>query len=205
MQIVGLHGLAGAGKDTFADRLVDRHGFVKRGFADPLYEEVAAAYGVEVAWLRERTRKEVPQAELALARCKDENFTEMYFADFDVERSPRWTLERWGTDYRRAQCETYWLDQMADFVNEAAHDGKRGVVIPDVRFANEVHWVYRNLGRVLRILRPGVTNVSGHVSAIPLQPELIELTVHNAGSIAYLHAVADSVISGGLRNSASRR
>lgn len=195
MQLIALHGQAGAGKDSFADRLVDRHDFVKRGFADPLYEEAAAAFGVTVAWMRDRARKEIPQPELALWNCKDQDFKIAMFNAGEIAemapRSPRWILEHWGTDYRRSQSDTYWLDQMADFYYNRAPRAAAGLVINDCRFLNEGHWVCRNLGRVFRIVRPGLADVSKHVSTIPLPDYLVERTIHNAGSLSYLHAVAD--------------
>jgi len=197
LRIIALHGQAGAGKDTFADRLVDRHGFVKRGFADPLYEEVAAAYGVTVEWLRDRGRKELPQPELALLVSKSDAFVEscverhgFNFSDIGAPRSPRWTLEQWGTEYRRAQTNTYWLDRMSDFVASQPRD-VAGVVIPDCRFLNEAQWVCRNLGSIYRVERPGLKPVSSHVSALPLPDYVIERTIYNTGTISLLHAIAD--------------
>jgi hypothetical protein len=204
MKIIALHGKAGAGKDTFADRLVDRHGFVKRGFADPLYEEVAEAFRVGVGWLRDRDVKERDQDLLRLVRCHDEGFTAWAKSrDFDlmVTRSPRWILQQWGTGYRRGQSDTYWLERMGDFVAQLTVPAR--VVIPDCRFLNEGQWVLRNLGQIVKIVRPGVAAVTSHVSEIPLPEDMIARTVHNTGSISYLHAVADSAIRGAERIGAS--
>lgn len=198
MRLLALHGMAGAGKDTFADRLVAAHGFVKRGFADPLYEEVAGAYRVTVVWLRERSRKELPQPELALVCCLGFSFRSMLEErgeDRYAPRSPRWVLEQWGTDYRRQYREAndaYWLDRMAEFAAERLHDGSRGLVIPDCRFANEARWVRANGGHVAHIMRPELVNVSSHVSALPLPPDLIDSTVCNTAGISHVHSVADS-------------
>lgn len=206
MKIIALHGKAGAGKDTFADRLVDRHGFVKRGFADPLYEEVAEAFRVGVGWLRDRDVKERDQDLLRLVRCYDEGFAAWAKGrdfDFMVTRSPRWILQQWGTEYRRGQSETYWLERMALFSACAASSDAAGVVIPDCRFLNEGQWVLRNLGQIIKIVRPALAAVHSHVSEIPLPDDMIARTVHNTGSIPYLHAVADSTIRGAERIGAS--
>src|SRR3990167_8023328 len=115
MMLVGLHGRAGAGKDTLADRLVSRHGVVKRGFADPLHAEVAAAFKVDVAWLKDRDRKEQPQDLLRLVRCYDEAFrawANRQGHGVMSARSPREVLQLWGTEYRRSQSETYWLEKL---------------------------------------------------------------------------------------------
>lgn len=203
MNITALHGAAGAGKDTFADRLVERHGFVKRGFADPLYEEVARAWRVDVEWLKDRARKEVPQSELRLVLCFDRGFHRWAQAQRHDElqkRSPRWVLEQWGTGYRRSQCETYWLDQMASFIAEAKAQDVPGVVIPDCRFPNEAEWVRANGGRIVEIVRPGLAAVTSHVSARRLPDTLIDEQAVNAGAISCLHDVADSLICSALTN-----
>lgn len=205
MRLIALTGKAGAGKDTFADRLVDRHGFVKRGFADPLYEEVASAFGVSVHWLRDRTRKEAPQVELALRWCENAAFSCLMSVlghkDDTAPRSPRFVLQHWGTEFRRAESETYWLNEMARYLSSLYQSDRdaKGVVFPDCRFLNEGHWVCANGGAIVRIVRPGVAAVNAHVSEIPLPDEMIERTVHNHGSISYLHSVADSAARGAER------
>lgn len=195
MKVVGLHGKAGVGKDTLADILVADHGFVKRGFADPLYEEVAAAFGVTVAWLRDRTRKEFMQPELAGTLCRDMGFTKLFrkLADRSAwygGNSPRQILQLWGTEYRRAQNDAYWLRQMGAFM--WAHEGKHipGIVIPDVRFANEAEWVTVHAGgKIIEILRD-VPVVAAHSSEQGIPPQLIERTVSNNGALSYLRDVA---------------
>lgn len=189
--IIALHGKAGCGKDTFADHLVEKYGFVKRGFADPLYEEVAHAFDVTVGWLRDRSRKELPQRELALALCKDNEFAELmletHAARFEESRSPRWVLQHWGTEYRRAQSLTYWVDQMGAFAKRA----RVGVAIPDCRFENEAAWTKQNEGRVINIVRPGVADVAAHSSEARLPLRLIDWVIDNTGTIEDLQRAAD--------------
>jgi dephospho-CoA kinase len=58
--IIGLAGKAGTGKDTIADYLVRKYGFVKFAFSDALYQEVQDAFGLEDQdLLRNRDTKEV--------------------------------------------------------------------------------------------------------------------------------------------------
>ena len=49
--ILGISGLMGSGKDTVADHLVAKHGFVKIGLADPLKRFVAEVYGFSFSQL----------------------------------------------------------------------------------------------------------------------------------------------------------
>ena len=70
MILIGLAGHAGSGKDSVADYLVSRYGFVKSSFSDALYREVAAAFGLpDESLLRDRATKEVPTELLAAKKC----------------------------------------------------------------------------------------------------------------------------------------
>lgn len=172
--VIGLLGAKGAGKDTAARFLMD-HGYLRVGFADALYQEVALAYGVTVAFLSLRETKEKPLLRLQLRRCRDSRFREVGLREAAREqglnftkarrdhrwvnrelrrfRSPRWVLQRWGTEYRRRlDDDDYWLNIVAAFIS--AHPG-RSVVVTDVRFPNEARFVTQRMrGRLARIRRP---------------------------------------------------
>ena len=199
MKVIGLHGKAGVGKDTLADILVRDHGFVKRGFADPLYEEVSAAFGVETAFLRNRSNKEVAQPSLAFMHCRDAGFADVMRGKCDAHawyaaNSPRRVLQLWGTEYRRAQNENYWLAKMGAFMWQHEHGQPVGVVIPDCRFENEARWVIvHGGGQVIEITRD-VPDVAAHSSEKGLPRELISRTVDNNGPLSLLHDVAITAI-----------
>jgi hypothetical protein len=193
--IIGLHAQAGAGKDAFADRLVEKHGFVKRGFAAPLYEEIADAFRVTVPWMQDRSRKEEPQRELRLTQCADGDFVEcMRDRDIPVSLwlSPRQVLQWWGTEFRRSQDNDYWLKRMAVFCRAAHDTGAKGVAVPDTRFENEAQFIHDAGGVVIRIERTGLPVVeSGHVSSKKFPPHLIDYTVWNDRRLADLHNIVD--------------
>lgn len=196
MKIIGFSGKAGAGKDTAADYLVSKHGFVKRGFADPLYEEVADAFGVTVEWLRDRTRKEIAQGRLRLRYCLDENFFQRFAtteSDANAARSPRWVLQHWGTEYRRGQDDQYWLARMAVFYQQ--HRLTQGVVIPDCRFENEAHWLRRFGGVLIHLQRDGVAAVGAHVSESGVEFLPGDLVIYNNNSISDFHKCIDVALA----------
>lgn len=166
--IVGMMGVKGAGKDTAAAFMCHEKGFLRLAFADKLYQEVADAFGVTVAWLGDRTKvltsagwvekKELPQPELALRGCSDAAFVHCMLEDYarvcpdiglDTALSPRVAMQYWGTEYRRKRgVDSYWLDIVAKAMAENAD---KDVVITDVRFPNENKFVQANGGRLLRI------------------------------------------------------
>lgn len=197
-KIIGFTGKAGSGKDTAVDYLVTRHGFVKHGFSSALYEEVSTAFGVTTERLKERATKEVMQDWLTLRTCSDKAFVEMILAskekDLDTWCSPRYVLQRWGTEYRRVQDDRYWIMQMDSFADRAASYGKPGIAVPDCRFENEARWVLGQGGVVVRISRPGITPVAEHSSEAELPSVLVDFSILNTGSVEDLHETLSLVL-----------
>lgn len=195
-QLIALTGPAGAGKDSVADCLHHLAGFHKMAFAAALYAEVCAAFAVPMKYLTTRETKELPMAALALAQCYDGRFVQALAArntglDLNAARSPRWVLQRWGTEYRRAQDLEYWLKRF-----EAAIDqrGPGPIVITDCRFANEAALVRRLGGVIWRLERPGFDVATDHASDVSGREFAPEAVIVNDGSldelgISVMHAL----------------
>lgn len=192
--LIALVGLAGAGKDTLADHLVDRHGYYKRGFATPLYEEVARAFGVTIEWLADRTRKEVPQTALMLNNAMERE-PEFVYDMFDegvpptLPLSPRQVLQWWGTEYRRSRDENYWIRKMDEFFYT-----HHPIVIIDMRFENEARWAKDNNAFIVRVTRAGLAPVEGkHASAAGLDDHWFNAVVANDNDKFLLWKQADDI------------
>lgn len=170
-KIVGLMGLKGSGKDTVADHLVAVRGYTRLAFADPLRDEVMQGFGVTLQDLLARETKETPQAKFALQRCGDQDFVRCMLAlsgpqnsleqFLRAPRSPREILQVWGTEYRRADNPSYWVDQLF-----ARLPAEKDCVITDVRFLIEAQRLYRHNAILLRVRRPAIEaqmkNGEGH-------------------------------------------
>lgn len=100
-------------------------------------------------------------------------------------RSPRWTLQLWGTEYRRASkygVDSYWLDIVA---NAIAARPEQQFVITDVRFRNEAMFVERLGGQLMRIRRPALEAREAEdrarkgTAAHPSEVELLAYKVHH--------------------------
>lgn len=165
-QVIGMLGVKGAGKDTCAAYLVSEYGFARVSFADALYREAANAFGVTVEFLARRETKEAALPQLCLNRCSDMSFVRVALATLGYRkshgrrrrrhlmraaRSPRWVLQLWGTEYRRAKNENYWLDRVRSRIVSSA---ERAFVITDVRFLNEAAFVREMGGLLVRVRRP---------------------------------------------------
>lgn len=218
MLVLGLAGQAGSGKSTVAEYLVKAYGFTRFGFATALYNEVAAAYGQpDDSALRNREHKEMPAEALSLDMCSNDEFKSVarevlkgaypHADDVDtIPLSPRWVLQHWGTDFRRAQDENYWVDQAHKFIN-----GVRSVVTypehriqlfvcDDVRFENERRFIRNDMdGGIWYIFRRAAPAVNSHVSEAPLEIWPGERELYNNDSLERLHYGIDLLMTSGAR------
>jgi len=162
--LIGLMGRKGAGKDTAAGML-SAHGFSRLAFADNLYLEVAAAFAVTTHFLSRRETKETPLDRLSLRYCKDPDFISLTVsseADNGVSeaqvlsspRSPRWCLQRWGTEYKRVskRNDRYWIDKLDEKLR--LRPRQSNVAISDVRELAEIEYIRSQGGILIRIVNP---------------------------------------------------
>jgi len=121
--IIGIHGKKQHGKDTCAEELLellkDEYPVIIH-FADPLYEEVSAVTGVPIHIIKQHKSVFRP------------------------------LLQWWGTDFKREwnQNDDYWVDQIRLRISNLTPK-HRIVLIPDVRFMNEVKFVRSFKGSLL--------------------------------------------------------
>ena len=149
--LLGLAGYGRSGKDTFADLLVENHGWHRLAFADRLK---AVLYELDPILLHQYGR--------APWRLSDE--VNLYGWDV-AKRAPevRGQLQRLGLAVRQHVAGQAWvLPVMA----EASDLRRQGVptVITDVRFDNEVDAIRLAGGKVVLKRRPGCSPVNGHLS-----------------------------------------
>lgn len=190
MRLIGLAGAAGAGKDTVAELLAERHGWAVFSFSDALYCEVARAFGVMTDALRDRETKEAPDGLLMPRRCADLDARAVLIQEAGssvVPCSPRWVLQRWGTAYRRAQDPDYWLRRASERLAEFRAAGYPGAANTSVRFDNEVDWVRCRGGRIVHVRRPGYGPANGYESEQPLPVRPGDVVLSNDGTIEQLY------------------
>lgn len=159
MIVIGLTGKVNAGKTLVASMLP---GFRQIGFADPLYNGLAAMLEVDPDFLRARETKEssIP----------------------DIGRSPRELLQTLGTDWGRDLVHPHlWTVLARRRIEWMQREGITDrVAICDVRFANEVELIRSLGGEVWRVVRPGAeTTPHQHRSENGLPDAVIDCTIVN--------------------------
>lgn len=181
MILIGLAGPAGCGKDTAADYLCDRHGFISYSFAQPLKLMLAAMLDISYPELAEqyltREKKEQPIAALG--------------------KSPRELLQTLGTEWGRMTIDTdLWLNiaqiRLGSMQDQFPH--ARGIVITDTRFCNEANWIRYCRGVVVHVDRKAVTPVRAHISERGPDRMASDAILDNNGTINSLYLRLDALV-----------
>lgn len=149
--IVGLAGKAGVGKDTAAKVLVEKYGFDLRALADPvkrICRDVFSFTNEQLYGPSERRNREDSR----------------YVREDGQPLTPRYALQRLGTEWGRHCYPDVWVNLLLQrYHRKKEYSPSYRLVVPDVRFANEVS-VLRNYGIVVLIRRPQ-SSLSGEAAA----------------------------------------
>jgi hypothetical protein len=164
VNLIGIAGRAGAGKDEAAKTLVAEYSFVRVALADSIKRICKEVFNFsdEQLWGPSEKRNEA-----------DERYPHAFAGSRDKPRewlTPRHALQTLGTEWGRACYENVWINyaiRVADTIlsNEdfgydpivgvvVGHNQNiRGIIIPDVRFPNEVAAIRAAGGRIWKIER----------------------------------------------------
>lgn len=166
IELIGVAGPAGSGKDTVADFICSERGYIKYSLAAPMKAAVngmLAAAGCEVINFNDRKVKE---ARHSLLGC-----------------SPRRFLQLFGTDFARNMInDSIWLNHANHFINKQSARGY-GIVVPDIRYPNESSWLRERGGKLIHVIRPGVGAVEAHISEAGVEVVDGDIVVINDGSL----------------------
>lgn len=175
MQIIALSGYARSGKDTVADHLVERHGFVKLSFATPMRE---ALYRLNPDIVDMSGLNYGFQQAVDLFGWED---MKTYFPSY------RGLMQRMGTEVGREMFgKDFWVDQALKQVPEGSK-----VVFADCRYKNEASAVSSIGGEIWRISKPGVEAANDHTSERDLDDYTFDSYVFNISTVEDLKKVVD--------------
>ena len=204
--VIGLAGKLRSGKDTVADYLVEKHGWLKLGMSDPLAEALYAlnplieqeeeAYGFIQPYRITRYQQ------LLDSMIGDDGLTpEEAYVEAKKIPEVRRLLQALGTEVGRDMIGPYtWIDIMTGRAERALQDGAPGVVVTGIRFPNEVRAVGGTLfGEVWWIHRPGgegeIGGGAGHSSENSVGAGDADVIIENAGTLEDLYALVELELS----------
>lgn len=183
MQLIGLTGRAGCGKDTIASFLCEANGFVQIALADPLRDGLKAMLGVTDEQLHRRDLKEAP-------------------IDW-IGRSPRELLQTLGTEWGREHVAAdLWLRVAARRIDRIKASPPclhvAGIVVSDIRFENEADWLRDLGGQVWHIKGQKRHQLDGqtavHSSEQHIPAKAGEPRIYNFGTLGDLYDQVTEII-----------
>ena len=136
--LIGVVGFIGSGKGTVGD-LLEQKGFIKDSFAKPLKDACAVMFG----WPRDLLEGDTEES-----RNWREQPDDFWSEKMGKKFSPRLALQLLGTEAGR---EVFHKDIWVNSLLKRA--GDKNVVITDVRFKNELKFIQKNNGIVVRVKR----------------------------------------------------
>jgi hypothetical protein len=133
--------------------------------------------------------------------------TGTYAGNAALPQSPRFILQKWDTEYRRAQDPDYWVKKAEQWLwtTQSRYPEQRPqcFVNPTVRFENERRWIKGNdmpefpfIGNIWHIRRDAAPQVNAHQSENPLPVLEGEREIWNNDTLAKLCEGVDWLMSG---------
>jgi hypothetical protein len=185
--IIGLVGYIGSGKGTVGDILVRHHGYHQFAFADALKDAVASIF----LWPRG-----LLEGDSNASRAFRERVDPWWSHKFGYEVTPRLILQKMGTEAcRHGIADNIWIAAL-----EKRIAGYQDVVISDVRFPNEIHFVRSAGGVLVRVKRgedPTPEQLSTmHISETAWNSYEPDRTIHNDKDIDGLKMCVSTLLTG---------
>lgn len=177
--IIAFTGRAGAGKDTAAEHLRTRYGFVCVSYALALKEMLEAmltARVIDYAYLYEPQLKNRPIP--------------------GIGKSARELMQTLG-DWGRGLDPQFWVHALADSIGMSRADPADWapmhdrIAVTDVRYVNEAAWVQQHGGQLVRLVRRGLTPVRAHSSEEHADTLPAQHVITNDSSVTELHRMLD--------------
>ena len=156
MNIIGVCGKGGSGKDTIANYLVKNYGYHRVAAADAMKEDLCRYLDMDLETLESIKNKE-------LSLVDEGEYNVIDYGSFSIRRF----LQLYGMDMRYRVSDTYWLERsIKEKVEELGTNGQSNIVVSDVRFEIEFNWIKDNGGSIIYVDgRCGLTeDQSNHVS-----------------------------------------
>lgn len=176
--LIGLTGYAQAGKDTAAAALI-ADGWARVAFADALKQFALALNPIVPIRLPDGAPAYVP-----LRGLIDEHGWDVAKVRYLEVRS---LLQRLGTEAGRVVLgQDVWVSAAMARVGARLADAP-GVIVTDCRFPNEAAAIRAAGGVLIRVTRPGVGQVNGHVSESVLDDDRGDYELVNDADVPALH------------------
>ena len=166
---------------------------------DALRVEIAAAWRIDVRMLTERATKDTPMRALCVGQADHRDWLAFACAQgwsLLEPRSPRWAMQRWG-EFRRGMAADWWVRHVEVWLTNQQRNNHPGLVVTDVRMANEAQMLRSMGGWLVRVHRPGAglqaSDTASHQSEQHTALQ-VDDDIDNSGTLQDLHLQVDALV-----------
>jgi hypothetical protein len=174
--LIGIHGKPRAGKDTLAAYLKQKHNLLQYGPSMPVKRTAAAMFDVPLECFNDDNLKDTVDP-----------FWGISYREMAQKVGKESSRDVFGDDF--------WMRNVEKYFNSfsRAYDG---LILADIRYANEARWVTNNNGIVIFVTRENrdyAANES-HPAEQGLPFELADVVIPNNGTVQELYDLVDLVV-----------
>ena len=187
--LIGLGGVAFAGKDSVADHLENVYGWIKTYMSKPLE---TALLRID-PWVSVKKPNWEPQTwpEDALGNTEWLRYSELHkTVGYDYSKKcldARDYLQKLGTEVGRNMFDqNVWVNIGFSEVDKLTEEGFN-VAMTGIRFPNELQAIKERNGLAVWIERPGFSPVNQHASDNTLHKQDFDIAIHNIGTLEELY------------------
>lgn len=182
--LLGLHGLPRCGKDTLAIHLINKHNLERFGPSVPVKDVTAVMFNIPRYYLDDDTMKDELNSFW--------NLTYRQMAQMVGKESSR---DVFGEDFWMRHVEKRLVELEELMGLNIMGSIPSGMILADIRYENEVHWVKKHGGIMIYIIRDNlpVSSGMGHAAEAGLCLELADYIVYNNGTIEDLYQQVDNL------------
>ena len=178
-RLIGLAGRAGTGKSTIARLLCEQHAFVEITLAEPIKRALAAMLDLPSAYFHDPSTKDLPIT---------------WLRNTTAQRLMQTLRNGWG---QQMIADDLWLilaaRRIARINAQASQMHISGIVISDLRYADEAAFVRAQGGTVWHIVRPAPP-VEAHSSEAGITAQPGDRTCDNTGDLDRLETTLDHLL-----------
>ncbi len=182
--LIGLHGKPRVGKDTLAAYLIKKYRLLRFGPSVPVKNTTAAMFGIPREYLDDDTMKDAY-----------DDFWGMTYRQMAQKVGKESSRDVFGDDIWMRHVERLLLN-IEHGIDQDIVGHVKGIILADIRYANEAEWVRKMGGTVIFVVRDNLPESSGseHPAEAGLPLDLADIVMYNNGTIADLYNEAEMII-----------
>lgn len=216
MKLLGITGKKRSGKDTISDYLVEKYGYIKYAFADPLKMGVKEMFGFndQQMW---GSDKDVIDERWGVSPRDIVTIMGTELLQFDIHKHTDklnhigrkiWVhrFKMWYDENKLKYDKdiSIWFDGIKELLNydidysEAIKLSPRPqfkVIVSDIRFKHEAEIIKELGGVIIKIERPSLNDDNQHLSETEMDKIDYDFQINNDSSVSDLYDGIDGIIS----------